>query len=325
MVEADFGRRYEPNLSQALAANLNDQGLTVGWRLFTALERLTEIGPMADAENRRINHRKSKELELTFHYGQEHSQVSTLDVSRSGALLKTHVMFPSGTLFILETVQENGDVPPIRLLARVARAAPSPRLSENRNGMGVQWVRAFSKGGADELLEFLKTHMGYGIEISSAIKLLPSGDAVFDFPPLASSMEPFTPTDRTPLAASYRTLRERFLSMLRGRFRVRVPVVYTVHNMHYRGTLIALGAEGLAVATQSAMPFPSSRVQVRYPIEYSDKAPRIGLFGETEMILEPVESDPGYFSVRIEGIDEHEHEGLFKLHLRQLAQKTRRW
>jgi hypothetical protein len=281
---------------------------------------------MKDQTERRRQRRRKDKVALVFHYAQEKCEVSTLDVSRSGALIRTPVSFPSGTMLILEAPGLCAEGQGVRILGRVVRASQShPRPQHSQSGVGLTWIRAYCASGRDNLAEFLIDILGFDAGDLDSIDKSDPGDAVFDFAklgPLAAEQK--LPT-RAKQLAEYQDLRTRLVKLQAKRLRVNTSVIYSVHNMHYRGTLFSLGQEGLGVATRGALPFLYSKVIVRYPTEASPSAPRVMLFGETEMILEPFGREPGFFSVRILGIDELENRGVFGTHLKNLEKRVTPW
>jgi hypothetical protein len=279
---------------------------------------------MTRDKDRRQEERKREHLALEFHYAQERSSVQTLDVSKGGALLSTPVMFPSGTLFILECPSLCAEGGVVRLLARVVRATKGFADRHSLNGVGVAWVRAYCATGHTALRDFLVDKLGYTAEEAQSVHTAATGDAVFDFPKDAQPPQPGRPEFSEALA-SYQGRRERLVALQKGRYRLDVPIIYSVHNMHYRGTIVALDQSGLAIATRGALPFNFSKVSVRYPLDEGPTAPRIVLFGETELVLEPFGEEPGYFSARLTGLDELDSPGVFRTHMRGLAARLPRW
>jgi len=267
---------------------------------------------------------------MVFHYAQEVCEVHTMDISRSGGLIRTPVSFPSGTLLILECAGLCDKGSGVRLLARVVRSSRgSVDQKSGHSGLGLTWVRAYSGAGRDVLREFLADKLGYEPFEVESVSISPAGDAVYDFPAALASIPRTTTTPPSPLPtariAEYQEQRSRLMSLQKDRFRVETSVVYSVHNMHYRGTLIALGPEGLAVSTRGALPFLFAKVVVRYPLEPSPTSPRIILFCETDFVLEPFGREPGFFSARTLGIDELDSPGIFKMHMRVLGNRYPKW
>ncbi len=279
---------------------------------------------MTDSE-RRQEARKKERLALVFHYAQEKCEVNTLDVSRGGTLLQTPVLFPSGTLLILECPSLCSQGQAIRLLAKVVRATKGFTERQALSGMGLAWVRAYSSSGEEHLKEFLIDKLGYDAADTGSIQQAPTGDFVYDFPKGLEPLPSETGVSDPTRLSDYQDKREHLITMQRGRFKLDVPIIYSVHNMHYRGTLMALGPGGLAVHTKGALPFEFSKVTVRYPLESGPASPRIILFCETEMVLEQFGNEPGFFSARTLGIDELDNPTIFRMHLRALPQKYPRW
>jgi len=266
-------------------------------------------------------------VELVFHYAQERCDVATLNVSRSGALIRTPVAFPSGTLLILECPAVREGEPAVRVLARVVRASHGRTdVHASYSGLGLQFIRAFSAGGQEPLLHFLVGQLGYDLTEVAGVEEAPSGDHVFDFPTSEAGQDPTVakPSKSTELA-EYQERREKMMGMQQGRFKVKTPVVYSVHNMHYRGTLFALSSEGIAISTTGALPFLFSKVVLRYPLDVSPASPRVLLFGETEAVLEEFGREPGFFSAKLQGIDELHNPGVFRMHMRSVSARYPRW
>lgn len=276
---------------------------------------------MTSERDRRQQDRRKEQLALAFHYAQERCEVQTLDLSKGGALIQTPVAFPSGTLLILESYNLCAEGKNIRLLAKVVRATSGATRRVRHTGLGLTWIRAYCSGGEETLRDFLTDKLGYPLEMTSTITQAANGDAIFDFPRDAAPPEPADPNTVGP----YHEKRERLMALQRGRFRMDISVIYSVHNMHHRGNLIAMGPGGVAVSTTGALPFDFSKVTVRYPLDKSPSSPRIILYCETELVLEPFRSEPGYFSARILGIDELDNSALFRMHLRTLPGKCPRW
>jgi len=279
---------------------------------------------MAKDQDRRHEERKKEHLALVFNYAQERSEVRTLDVSKGGALLSTPVMFPSGTLFILECPMLCDARASLRLLARVVRSTKGFTERHSLNGVGVAWVRAYSSSGEESLREFLVDTLGFTPEEAHGVHTAPTGDAVFDFPKDSQPPQPGR-AEFSEALASYQARRERLVAMQKGRFRLDVPVIYSVHNMHYRGTLVSLSDGGFGLATRGALPFNFSKVSVRYPMEAGPTAPRVVLYGETELVLESFGDEPGYFSARLTGIDELDSPGIFRQHIKTVLVRYPRW
>jgi len=246
-------------------------------------------------------------------------------VSQSGALVRSPVSFPSGTLLILECPNLCSEgCPAIRLLARVVRSTRGVTDKPSFTGLGLHWVRAYA-GTEESLRDFLVDKLEFEADEIGPIARAPSGDAVFDFPavlPDTTRRPKPAPADGVSL---YQDSRGRLLSMQKGRLRLESPVVYSVQNMHYRGTLVALGPEGLAVVAQGALPFLHGKVIVRYPLDTGPTAPRVILFCETEMVLKPFGKEPGLFAASILGMDEMDSPGVFRMHLRRLGNRYPRW
>jgi len=276
---------------------------------------------------RRLQRRRKEQVALVFHFAQERCEASTLNVSRGGALIRAPVSFPSGTLLILECPNLCSTVPSVRLLARVVRASQGGGIwGADITGLGLLWVRAYSAGGPEVLSEFLVDKLGFETEAVKSISQAQTGDAVFDFPSVQPSQPEVRPSEsQAEFLSMHKAKQQRLESVQRGRFRLEVPVVYSIHNMHYRGTLVALDKDGLTVATEGALPFLYSTVSVRYPLDRSLTAPRVLLEGETEVLVEPAEDEPGYFSARIQSIEEYSNRGIFRMHLRKLNAGESRW
>lgn len=276
---------------------------------------------------RREQKRKRERVGLVFHYAQERCDVSTLNVSRGGALIHTPVSFPSGTLLILECPKVENEKTPVRLLARVVRASHGRTdIHTSYSGLGLQFIRAFSASGHQPLVSFLVDMLGYDLSEVGDAKVSPSGDFVFDFPTSAAGQNPaLAPGSKSTELPEYQERREKVMSLQKGRFKVQTPVVYSVHNMHYRGDLFALDSGGLAVSSGGALPFLFSKVAIRYPLDSSPASPRVLLFGETEAVLEPFGREPGFFSAKLQGIDELQNSGVFRMHLRSIAARYPRW
>jgi hypothetical protein len=280
---------------------------------------------MGSGSERRTDKRKSEQLALVFHYAQETCSIATRDVSCSGALVRSPVSFPSGTLIILEcpNLCSEGD-PAIRLLARVVRSTRGVADKPTFTGLGLHWVRAYAHT-EEALRDFLLDKLEFDESEIGPITRAPSGDAVFDFPTILPDASPCPPVRPSDGIEQYRDARDKLLSMQKGRLRLESPVVYSVQNMHYRGTLISLGQDGIVVAAQGALPFLHGKVIVRYPLDSAPTAPRVILFCETEMVLEPFGQEPGMFAASILGMDEMDSPGIFRIHLRRLGSRLPRW
>lgn len=280
-----------------------------------------------DSTERRRQRRRKERLALVFHYAQEKCEVHTVDVSVSGALLSTPVSFPSGTLLILECPGLCTAGHSVRMLAKVVRASQRPSdLKKHYSGLGLLWIRAYASDGKDVLVDFLVDKLGIDREAPLDIGISPAGDAVYNFPAVApeEKREGVSPDEARRLTI-YQDQREKLVAMQRGRFRVETPIIYSVHNMHYRGKLMALGNDGLAVATNGALPFQFAKVVIRYPVEDSPRSPRVVFFCETEIVVQPFSKEPGMFTARTLGLDELNSPGLLRMHMRTLAQRFPRW
>ncbi len=280
---------------------------------------------MSRGSDRRTDNRKSEQLALVFHYAQETCSVATRDVSRSGALVRSPVSFPSGTLLILEcpNLCSEGS-PSIRLLARVVRSTRGVADKPTFTGLGLHWVRAYA-GSEESLRDFLLDKLEFDESEIGPITRAPSGDAVFDFPTILPDRGHQPPARVSNEVSEYQEARDKLMSMQKGRLRLESAVVYSVQNMHYRGSLVALGQEGIAVLAQGALPFLHGKVIVRYPLDAAPTAPRVILFCETEMVLEPFGREPGMFAASILGMDEMDSPGVFRMHLRRLGSRFPRW
>lgn len=280
-------------------------------------------------EERRAQPRRKDRIALVFSYAQKQCSVNTMDVSTTGALIRTPVSFPSGTLLILEAPSLCEEDSGIRLLARVVRASqhggdPGAVYS----GLGLTWIRAYSSHGDEHLKTFLRDVLAYPPDSDFGIDSATSGDAVYDFPgsvatgPLPTAGRP----SREARINEDRQRRRHFIDRLVGLFRVDAEVVYTVSNMHYRGTLIAVGTERLAIKAPGALPFQGAKVSVRYPLDDSPTAPRVVLHAQAEVVLGPFMNEDGVFFAQVSDVDELGNSGLFRTHLRNLAtNNSERW
>ncbi len=276
---------------------------------------------MYTKEERRAQPRRKDRIALVFNYAQEQCAVNTMDVSTTGALIRTPVAFPSGTLLILEAPSLCEEADGVRLLAKVVRASqhggdPGAVYS----GLGLSWIRAYSARGEEYLKNFLVEVLGFPPESDVGIGSATTGDAVYDFPasPLAEVQAAPDSSSQPREAENRRARQERFFGHLAQHFKVESPVVYSVSNMHYRGTLIAVGAKRVAIKARGALPFQGAKVSVRYPLEDSPTSPRIVLHAQTELVIEPFEDEPGMFSALLSSVDELGNRGLFRGHLRTL-------
>ncbi len=283
---------------------------------------------MQSHKERRAQPRRKDRVALVFSYSQQQCSVNTMDVSTTGALIRTPVAFPSGTLLVLEApslCQEDGNV---RILAKVVRA------SQHRgdpgsvySGLGLMWIRAFSGRGVDHLRTFLADVLGFSEADTMLIGSTSTGDAVYDFNgPPEPPPGPLRRTTQAERLEEYRERREEFASHLEGHFRLNAPVVYSVSNMHYRGSLIAVGTKRLAVLVRGALPFQGAKVSVRYPLDLTPTAPRIIMHAQTEAVLEPFMQEGGMFLARIDDVDEMGNRGLYRAHLKNLRNNsTKTW
>jgi hypothetical protein len=140
-------------------------------------------------------------------------------------------------------------------------------------------------------------------------------------------MLPTSPvTSKTENHESFEERKALFADRLTELFKVDTAIIYSVSNMHYRGTLLAIGPKQLAVMARGALPFIGSKVSVRYPLEDSPTSPRIVVHALTEMVLEPFGQEAGVFHAMISKVDELGNRGLFRTHLRNLnSSRTERW
>lgn len=284
---------------------------------------------MVDTTDRRKDDRSPRRLPMIFLYGQARYDVMTSDISLSGASLEGPAAFPRGTMVILEVPPEARRDSSVRLVARVVRGSESITQPTTSRTVGIAWVRAFCPGGEPHLRDFLQTDLGFARGAPLSIGRSPNGEAVFDF--LENPGESASPRPQKQRCAGIaadereRLLRQRFLQLQKGRYRVRAPVVYSIDNSHYRGVMVAVGDRGVAIATQSVLPFSMSSVTIRYAPRVKGQEVRMLLYAETEMNLDAQGSDPGYFTARFVGMDEMGHPGGFSAHLRELAESAALW
>jgi hypothetical protein len=285
---------------------------------------------MEDKRERRTTRRRKDRIALEFNYAQQRCGVNTMDVSVSGALIRTPVAFPSGTLLILEAPSLCRVGCSVRLLAKVVRASqhggdPGAVYS----GLGLVWIRAYCSDGPSTLRRFLTDTLGHPAADQLTIQHAVSGDAIYDFPAVVAAVTTgpaLTQGIRNQGFEEYQEQRNRFIRHLKGAYEIESPIIYSVNNMHYRGTLVAIGDETAAFRVRGALPFPGAKLSIRYPLDSAPTAPRLILFAVAEMVLEPFRDEAGFFSVRLDGIDEMGNRGLFASHLRMLAAKqTKTW
>lgn len=275
---------------------------------------------MHGQEERRAQPRRKDRVALVFSHAQKQCSVNTMDVSTSGALIRTPVAFPSGTLLILEAPSLCAEDSGVRILAKVVRASShGGDAGAVYSGLGLTWVRAFSARGTDYLQNFLGDVLGFSEPAALVIGSSSTGDAVYDFSSGPEAAPAATrQTTQAERLEEYRQRREQFAAQLEGHFRVNAPVVYSVSNMHYRGSLIAVGTKRLAVVVRGALPFQGAKVSVRYPLDPSPTSPRVLIHAQTETVLEPVLQEAGMFLARISDVDEMGNRGLYRAHLRNL-------
>jgi len=279
---------------------------------------------MVSDKDRRSARRSETHVAMVLLLGSDRYDVITADVSEAGASLSAPVVFPRGTMVVLEAPCPRGCATPIRLLARVIRGAEDSAAGPGGSSVGIAWLKAFAKGPSDHLEEFLTGTLCVLSDDPLATSRNPAGDCYYEFRvPARNASAPPQPAS----AADDRSFhqRQRFLELQRGRFRVKAPVLYSINNVHHRGQLVALGERGYAVTTQSAMPFSMSQVSLRYSPQIRGLEGRFIIYGETQMVLDAKEAEQGMFSVQITSLDELGRPGWFKLHLRDLGQDTPVW
>ncbi len=280
-------------------------------------------------EERRSQPRRKDRIALVFNYAQEQRAVNTMDVSPTGALIRTPVAFPSGTLLILEAPSLCAADTGVRLLAKVVRASqhggdPGALYS----GLGLTWIRAYCARGEGHLKTFLTEVLGFPPKAEVGIGATSTGDAVYDFPasPIAGVLPVFSENTNRDEEEAYVERKNVLADRLTDLLKVDARIVYSVSNMHYRGTLIAISREQLAVMVRGALPFLGAKVSVRYPLEDSPTAPRIIIHAVTELVLEPFRQEAGVFHALVSKFEEKDSQGLFRTHLNTLESgDTERW
>lgn len=273
--------------------------------------------------DRRGSHRRHDRISFIFHYLQKHVRLETVDLSLDGAMLESPIVFPSGTMMVLEYFSgQPGDVG-IRLLARVSRVTRSLRGHSSSCGLGVHWIRAYTLGQREYLADFLVNSLGYPPNVMDSATPNASGVWSVTLHSVAPPAPVAPPQEALAEASAQLT---RFNAGQRGRFRIDVPVMYSLGNMHYRGTVVALGTSGIGVLSPGSLPFLTAKATIRFPLADGPQSPKVMLFTEVEFVAEPPHpGGVGAFSGRILGIDELDSPGAFRAYLKALPTKFSLW
>ncbi|GEM_PF-5930091 len=278
---------------------------------------------MKKGSERRGSNRRHDRLTFVFHYLQRHVKLETIDLSLDGAMLESPIVFPSGTLMVLEYFGGQPGDQGIRLLARVMRVTRSYRGYSSSCGLGVNWLRAYTLGPRAHLHEFLIESLGYPESVMDGCVTTSAGLTSVTLHSVETAPSPAAAEDRSKEAGLKMS---RFGTMQKGRFRLDLPVTYSMGNMHYRGNVVSVGSSGVGLVSQGSLPFATAKVVVRFPLGDAHDSPKVLLFTEVEMVAEP--SSPGgagAFSARIYGIDELDAPGGFKAFLKQASAKMSVW
>lgn len=278
---------------------------------------------MSPDSDRRGSRRRHDRLTFVFHYLQNHVRLDTVDLSLDGAMLESPVVFPSGTLIVLEYFSGLPGDEGIRLLTRVTRVTRSFRGHSSCCGLGVDWVRAYTMGPRHYLQDFLVGSLGYPDEIMNGCTVTSTGLSSVTLRTVESAPVPAAQDNRSSVSTEQMT---RFNSAQQGRFKLQVPVMYSLENMHYRGTVIALGTSGIGLLSQGSLPFLAAKFSVRFPLGEQQESPKVLLFCQVELLAEPVHlTGTGAFSAKILGIDELDSPGGFRTYLKQMPSKYSVW
>lgn len=279
---------------------------------------------MPRSTDRRGSQRRHDHLVFVFHYLQRHVRLETVDLSRDGALLESPVLFPSGTVMVLEYFTGTPGEAGVRILTRVARVTRSFRGHSSSCGLGVHWIRAYTLGSPEGLREFLVEELGYPHNVMESATTTQAGVTSVTL----NRLEAPPPTeeaasDKASLAAARMA---RFAAAQRGRYRLEVPVVYSLGNMHYKGVVVALGTSGIALVSPGALPFATAKLTIRFPLGDGPHSAKVLLFCEVELVAEPSQpGGTGAFSAKILGIDELDSPGAFKAFMKQLPSRCSVW
>ncbi len=279
---------------------------------------------MKRTTDRRGSHRRHDRLTFIFHYLQEHVRLETVDLSLDGAMLESPMVFPSGTMMVLEYFSgQPGDVG-IRLLARVSRVTRSLRGHSSSCGLGMHWIRAYTLGPKEYLADFLVNSLGYPANIMDGCTTNNGGVSNVSLHTIEPPAAPPAQTQATAAEASAQMT--RFTNAQRGRFRIDVPVMYSLGNMHYRGTVVALGPSGIGVVSPGSLPFLTAKATIRFPLNEGPESAKIMLFTEVEFVAEPAfPGGTGAFSAKVLGIDELDSPGAFRAYLKAMPTRFSLW
>ena len=281
---------------------------------------------MPQDQDRRAETRYQESIRFVFNHAARRSTVVSTNISRSGAFFLATSNFPSGTLLVLEFPESVYGARGLRIMAKVAHSRRGFPVKGKDMGMGVRWVRAFCAGGVETLSRFLKGVLGLPDEAILQVTKSELGEAIYDFPALSTPLdrrsEGLAPKvgDAAPAAPPRDHLgHQKLQAILRTRFPVHTPVVFSLDNMHFQGRATSIGPDGLTIETAMGLPSQFGRVTIRYPLRLGRLGERVLLFGEVDLVVQGHSGQPGVFNVLLTGLDEQDDPGVFRSYLRGLA------
>jgi len=116
-------------------------------------------------KERRHTPRKSREIDFHCYVEGHRFDSSTVDISASGAFLRTRAEVRRDTLVILHPKKAAVPIPPVVLVGTVVR-----QVDGYVSGLGVKWLKCFSMHGASAVYDFLL----FFLEMSAASVPIPS-------------------------------------------------------------------------------------------------------------------------------------------------------
>jgi hypothetical protein len=279
---------------------------------------------MSPENDRREDIRASLRVSFLLKFAGKSTKIITHDISRSGALIQGRIIFPVGTLLVLEHPgfnQPQGGAVRVRFLVRVVNSRRGFPVKGEDSAMGVSWIRAFSDFGQAELRVFLgKLFRFSDLQLDQIQET--SSSTYFDFSGVKSLKDIEHPAFVMPKRGIRRNSgkdQERIEALNANRYTIDIGVVYGVDNVHYKGRAVFIGKDGLTIVPSQALPKAYSKCVIRFPLKTGRMGDKVLLYGDIEAVVDSMGSGEPCFSVKVERMDEGDTPGAYRHFVSQRA------
>lgn len=279
-------------------------------------------------DDRRTAPRFGKLTPATLVGDNRRDAATAVDVSATGAFLRTHLLLPVGSVVqvTLQAGHASGSV--ARMLARVVRIAEPGSRIYPVPGVGLEWLSASSAAGEDTLRGFLRDTLHIPAERLQSAKVR-VGDAPnvavlhlhpdFDRPDGETwAGELVVPSFGDHLPVSARRMHRPPEKREADRFWVRSEIVYTIDDLPHAGMVYNLSAKSAMVATQQRLPERGSEIQCRLPLTGPYSECWLRFTGKIMRHVSISGSKGEGFVVSFTRIDEMGQPGVFRAYLDHL-------